>query len=34
MCDDLEHRANRLRLMRSISDRCARVARLELLAVV
>ncbi|MFO0611178.1 MAG: glycine--tRNA ligase subunit beta [Polyangiaceae bacterium] len=32
MCDDLALRANRLRLMRSISDRCARVAKLELLA--
>lgn len=32
MTDDLPLRENRLRLMRSISDRCARVARLELLA--
>lgn len=34
MCDDLAIRANRLKLMRSISERCARVAKLELLAAV
>lgn len=34
MSDDLAIRANRLRLMRSISERCARVAKLELLAAV
>jgi glycyl-tRNA synthetase beta chain len=32
MAEDLAVRENRLRLMRSISDRCARVAKLELLA--
>ncbi|HTJ82296.1 MAG TPA: glycine--tRNA ligase subunit beta, partial [Polyangiaceae bacterium] len=32
MTDDLAVRDNRLRLMRSISERCAKVARLELLA--
>lgn len=32
MTEDLEIRDNRLRLMRSISDRCTKVARLELLA--
>lgn len=32
MSDDLTVRENRLRLMKSISDRCARVAKLELLA--
>jgi len=31
MSDDMDVRNNRLRLMRSISERCARVARLELL---
>ncbi len=32
MCDDLPLRESRLRLMREISERCASVARLELLA--
>ncbi|MBL8741671.1 MAG: glycine--tRNA ligase subunit beta, partial [Myxococcales bacterium] len=31
MCEDLAVRENRLKLMRSISERCAQVARLELL---
>jgi glycyl-tRNA synthetase beta chain len=32
MSDDLGVRDSRLRLMKAISDRCAKVARLELLA--
>ncbi len=32
MCEDVAVRENRLRLMRAISERCARVAKLELLA--